>query len=285
MPSCSGVPASSAPRSFNKNGTPRNGPSGSAPAAVARARSKSSWITAFSCGLSFSIRVIASATSSAGDTCSVRTSSACAVASSHAPSALTRVTVARRTPPRPGPAARPGGLSRSGDDRCRRGQPGGARADGHRFGHAQLRTAAHAAPAVVELAAAALVLEDHRALALDAVAVGPLPERHEGRPQVGALLGQAVLAAQRPLLVRALHEDALVDESLEAGLEDVAGDAQVALDVVEGADAHEGLPDDQEGPTFSDDLEGGGHRAVLVGVVPLQHPPSLAHNSDQCVVL
>src|SRR6516162_7312006 len=250
MPSRNGVPASSAPRSFNKNGTPRNGPSGSAPAAVARARSKSSWITAFSCGLSFSMRVIASATSSAGDTCSVRTSSACAVASSHATSSLTRVTVARRTPPRPGPAARPGGLSRSGVDRRGRGRPGGARADRHRFGHGQLRTAARAAPAVVELAAAALVLEDHRALALNSVAVAPLQERHEDRPQVGALLGQAVLAAQRPLLVRALHQDPLVDETLEAGLEDVAGDAQVALDVVEAADAQEDVADDQQGPPF-----------------------------------
>ena len=69
-------------------GTPRKGPFGSSEAAWARALSKRGWMTALSSGLSFSTRVIAPSTNSAGLTCPVRTSSACAVASSHATSSL-----------------------------------------------------------------------------------------------------------------------------------------------------------------------------------------------------
>ena len=41
-------PASAAPRSLSRNGTPLNGPSGSSPAAASRASSKSGWMTALS---------------------------------------------------------------------------------------------------------------------------------------------------------------------------------------------------------------------------------------------
>src|SRR5205085_12574380 len=66
---------------FARNGTPRNGPSGGGAAASARARSDRSWITALSGGLSFSMRAIASSTSSTGVTSPVRTAAASAVAS------------------------------------------------------------------------------------------------------------------------------------------------------------------------------------------------------------
>ena len=81
IPTCSGCPASAAPRSLKRNGTPRNGPSGRSPAASSRASSKSSWMTALSCGLSASVRAIAASTSSSGDASPDRTSSACALAS------------------------------------------------------------------------------------------------------------------------------------------------------------------------------------------------------------
>ena len=58
------------------------------PAASDGARSKSSWMTALSCGLSSSMRAMAASTSSAGEASLVRTNSACAVASSHAVSSL-----------------------------------------------------------------------------------------------------------------------------------------------------------------------------------------------------
>ena len=54
------------PMSFNRIGTPRNGPSGRSPAASARASSKRVRMTASSAGLTDSMRVIAASTSSAG---------------------------------------------------------------------------------------------------------------------------------------------------------------------------------------------------------------------------
>src|ERR687897_1966460 len=89
MPSWYGSPSTAHMRSLNKVGTPRNGPSGSAAAATSsRAWSKRGWMTALSSGLSFSMRLIAASTSSTGDSCPLRTSSAWAVASSSARSSV-----------------------------------------------------------------------------------------------------------------------------------------------------------------------------------------------------
>lgn len=76
MPSWKGSPAEWQLRSFSRNGTPRNGPSGSTDAACARADSNSGVITALSCGLIRSMRSIAASTSSRGLACPVATSSA-----------------------------------------------------------------------------------------------------------------------------------------------------------------------------------------------------------------
>ena len=71
-------------RSFSANGTPRNGPSGSSPAASVRARSNRVVVNAWSSGSTASTRAIAASTSSAGVTSPERTSSAWAVASNSA---------------------------------------------------------------------------------------------------------------------------------------------------------------------------------------------------------
>src|SRR5215472_8355003 len=91
IPNASSSPATMAPMSLSRNGTPRNGPAGSSPLASSRAWSNLVLITASSCGLTFSILAIAASTSSAGLASSRLTSSACAVASSHVVS-LTRRT-------------------------------------------------------------------------------------------------------------------------------------------------------------------------------------------------
>ncbi len=67
LPSEVGSPAISHPRSFTRNGTPRNGPSGIAPAASARAASNRSWITALIVGSWRCTLAMASSTSSSGD--------------------------------------------------------------------------------------------------------------------------------------------------------------------------------------------------------------------------
>src|SRR6202035_35922 len=167
----------------------------------------------------------------------VRTSSACAVASRNAMSSM-HATVARPREATLGRRARPGADSGGDGLPARSGAGhGGAGAHGQRLGHGDVGAAGDTAPAVVELAATAAVLEDHRPLALQAVAVAPLQQGHQHRPQVGPLLREAVLVTRGPLLVGALHEDPLLDQALEARLEHVARHAQVALEIVEAPDA------------------------------------------------
>ena len=79
--------------------------------------------------------------------------------------------------------------------------------------------------ALVDLAAAlALVDEDHRRAGVGEVLVAPVHQGHQHRPEVEPLLGEEVLVAAGALAVGPALEDALVDEALEAGGEDVAGD-------------------------------------------------------------
>ena len=88
--------------------------------------------------------------------------------------------------------------------------------------------------------------------------VAPLHERDEDRVQLEALVGQAVLVALGAILVEAALQDSVADEGLEAGGEDVAGDPEPALEVLEAADAEEGVAQDEEGPPLPHDLEGSG---------------------------
>src|SRR6266545_2257057 len=86
-PNAVGSPTTVQPRSLNRIGTPRNGPSGSSPPASARASSNRVRITASRCGLTASIRAMAASTRSLGLASPRRTRSACAVASSQVVSA------------------------------------------------------------------------------------------------------------------------------------------------------------------------------------------------------
>jgi hypothetical protein len=79
------TPSVSSARSFNSIGTPANGPVGPA-AAAARADANVGVTTAFSVGLTASIRSIAQSTSSVACTSPRRTSAAWSVASSAATS-------------------------------------------------------------------------------------------------------------------------------------------------------------------------------------------------------
>src|SRR4051794_6526660 len=67
--------------------------------------------------------------------------------------------------------------------------------------------AAGADAPVVHLAAAVAMLHHHGRPVRVHVAVAPLHQRDEHRPEVEALLGEAVLVARRPLLVEPSLED------------------------------------------------------------------------------
>ena len=62
-----------------------------------------------------------------------------------------------------------------------------------------------------------------------------------------------------------------LDQRLETGGEDVAGDAEPALEVFEAADAQEGVAQDEERPPLPHDLEGTGHRTVHPGEARATH--------------
>ncbi len=65
------------------------------------------------------------------------------------------------------------------------------------------------------------------------VAVTPLAHGGDDRPQVAALVGEAVVVAGRVFGVGDPHEHAGIDEAGEALLEDVAGDAEASLKLIE----------------------------------------------------
>ena len=111
---------------------------------------------------------------------------------------------------------------------------------------AQLGAARRARQVAGDLAAAVAMADDDRGPGLrGVVAIAPLQQGHHHRPQVDALLGEPVLEARRAILVGHALEDALLDEPPEAVGQHVARDAEVALEVLEAAHAHERVAHDR----------------------------------------
>src|SRR5436305_384775 len=119
----------------------------------------------------------------------------------------------------------------------------------------ELRPAPAADAAIVYLAAAAAVLEHDGPAVGVVVAIAPLQQRDDHRPEVDAFVGQPVLVALGTLLVATALEDALLDEPLQPRLQHVARDAEAALEVVEAADAEERVAEDEHRPALAHDLE------------------------------
>src|ERR1019366_8357975 len=159
----------------------------------------------------------------------------------------------------------------------------GAHCDG--FGDRHVGAARHTPPAIVELAPTPAVLEDDGRITLYGITVTPVQEGNQNGPQVGSLGGEPVLVAHRPLLVGPFDDDPVLEQPLQAALEDVAGHPEIPLQIVEATDAQEDVAHDQYRPPLTDDLERGSHRAVLGWVVPVQHASSIAHVSGHCIAL
>src|SRR4051812_39863648 len=160
---------------------------------------------------------------------------------------------------RPGSAA--GGRSARGGHRPRR--RAGARARlAVDVARRQVRAAGVAREPAGHLAAAVAVADDaRRAARRGVVAVAPLHQRDDRRPEVEPLLAEAVLEALGALLVAVALDQALVDQPLEPLGQDVARDAEIALEVVEPAHPEERVADDEQRPAVAEDLEGAGDRA------------------------
>jgi hypothetical protein len=108
------------------------------------------------------------------------------------------------------------------------------------------------------------------------VAIAPLHQREQRNGQLAALLAQPVLEAWRTLTVGASLQDPFGDEPREAISEDVSRHAQALLELVEAAQAEEGIPDDQQRPALPHELEGARDRAVLTLVGSFQHAHSVS---------
>ena len=104
----------------------------------------------------------------------------------------------------------------------------------------------------------------HRLVALaDDPLVAPLAQRDEHRPQRLALVGEHVVVAargpRRSSGARARRASTSVSSRVG---QDVAGDAEPLLELLEAGDAEEGVAQDQQRPPLADHLERAGDRAV-----------------------
>ena len=84
-------------------------------------------------------------------------------------------------------------------------------------------------------------------------------------------LGQAVFEAGRTVLVLAALEYPAFHELAEAVGKDVAGDAEVALHLVEAPDTEERLTEDEERPALAHDVERLGDGTVVGGTRDIGH--------------
>jgi hypothetical protein len=108
------------------------------------------------------------------------------------------------------------------------------------------------------------VLGLHRRTAGRRPPIAPLSHGHHHVPQVAALDGEPVIRARRVIGVGNPLEDLVVDEVVQALREDVAGNAQAGLEVIEARHAEEGIPDDEQAPPFPHELQALSDRAGRV---------------------
>ena len=111
------------------------------------------------------------------------------------------------------------------------------------------------------VAACGVVELERAAFGAGEPAVAPRRHRGEDRVDVAALVGEPVLVANRTLLVLDTGEHSLVDEQGEVRREDVAPDAERALEVVEPAHAEARLAKQQQVPPVAQHVDGAGDRA------------------------
>jgi len=83
-------------------------------------------------------------------------------------------------------------------------------------------------------------------------------------PQIATFVRQSVVRARRVVLIGHALEDACLHEVVEAVGEDVAGDPEAGLEIVEPGDAEERVAHDEEAPPFADDFEALRDRTVQV---------------------
>ena len=106
-------------------------------------------------------------------------------------------------------------------------------------------------------------------------AISPLQQRHHDGKQFTACLGQTVLEAFRVFLVPVPLHDPCLHKGRQALRENVPGDAEAPLKLLEAGQSEERVPQDEGRPPLPDDLECPGDRAVHLGETGSLHPSRL----------
>jgi hypothetical protein len=107
--------------------------------------------------------------------------------------------------------------------------------------------------------------------------IAPFGKRHEDGHELATLLSEQVLVELRILRVDGSLHDSRLDETVQAGSEDVRRDAEALVEVAEAGGAGEqGVSHDEKSPPLADEFERARRRAHL-GVVRLtEHPINLS---------
>jgi hypothetical protein len=121
---------------------------------------------------------------------------------------------------------------------------------------------------VCGVSAGGVVEDDWRALLAGCPAVAPGRDCEEDVAEFPALVREEVVVADGLVGVWAAFDDAVVEEVVEPLGEDLSGDAEVAVEIVEAADPDEEVSQDERWPGFAGDIEraGDGARHVAEGV-------------------
>jgi acyl-CoA thioesterase len=101
--------------------------------------------------------------------------------------------------------------------------------------------------------------------------ISPLPERRQHGPKGTALVREDVVETSPGLVIGAAFKHSGVNQPAEAVRQDVAGDPETLHEVVEAADAEEGVAHDEQGPPLAYDLQGLGDRAIHLRERNLAH--------------
>jgi hypothetical protein len=111
------------------------------------------------------------------------------------------------------------------------------------------------------MTAAAMFEHDRTTARVGQVTISPLHKADDDWMQVQAHRGQVVLETRWVRRVQPFFEQAVLDETLEASGEHVAGDAQVLLHLIEPVRAEEQLAQDQQAPGVAEHGQSAGDRA------------------------
>jgi len=117
------------------------------------------------------------------------------------------------------------------------------------------------------------VEDDRRPVFVGCPAVAPGGDCEEDVAEFPAFVREEVVVADGLVGVGAAFDDAVVEKMVEPLGEDLAGDAEVALEIVEAADPDEEVSEDERCPGLAGDVERAGDGAGHLAEGGSLHPP------------